>query len=167
MSLPFEIENKRETIRQEVASFGAELLEIQFRRTGSRSIITLIVDKDGGVTLDDCVKINQRIGQVLDDLTAAIAAETPGVDFLKGSYFLEVNSPGLDRPLRSERDFTRAKGDTVRLVYRDEGGVTRDYTGEIREVENGSVRFGNPQGRPLEVKLEAIVKATREIRFKK
>lgn len=167
MSLPFEIENKRETIRQEVQTFGAELLEIQFRRVGPRSVITLIVDKDGGVTLDDCVKINQRIGQVLDELTAEIAAETPSVDFLKGSYFLEVNSPGLDRPLRSERDFARAKGDTVRLVYRDVSGVARDYTGEIREVEGGSVRFVRPKGDTLEVKLESILKATREIRFKK
>ncbi len=167
MSLPFEIENKREAIRQEVTALGAELLEIQFRRIGPRSVIALIVDKDGGVTLDDCVKINRRISQMLDELTAEIAAGMPGHNFLNGSYFIEVNSPGLDRPLKSEKDFMRAKGDTVRLVYRDEGGVVRDYVGEIREVANGSVRFGNPQGRPLEVKLEAIVKGTREIRFKK
>ncbi len=167
MSLPFEIENKREAIRQEVTVLGAELLEIQFRRIGPRSVIALIVDKEGGVTLDDCVRINRRVSQMLDELTAEIAAETPNANFLNGSYFIEVNSPGLDRPLKTERDFVRAKGDMVRLVYRDENGMVRDYIGEIREVESGVVRFGNPQGRPLEVKMEGIAKGTREIRFKK
>ena len=61
MSLPFEIENRREEIIAEVEKLGADLLEIHFRSAAGRSVITLIVDKPGGVTLADCVRINQRL----------------------------------------------------------------------------------------------------------
>jgi ribosome maturation factor RimP len=167
MSLPFEIENKREAIRQEVEAFGADLLEIQFRRIGPRSVITLIVDKLGGVTLDDCVKINQRIGRFLDDLTAEISAETPGVDFLKGSYFLEVNSPGLDRPLKTERDFARAVGQTLRLTVRESTGATTQRVGKLESVAEGALRMKLAHGEEISVPESDIVKAVREIQFKR
>ncbi|HTL71474.1 MAG TPA: ribosome maturation factor RimP [Candidatus Eisenbacteria bacterium] len=167
MSLPFEIEQRRDEIRSEVEKFGAELVDISFHHAGHRSVITLIVDKESGVTLEDCVRINHSVSAWLDELSAQYAAG--GTDFLKGSYFLEVNSPGLDRPLKTERDFRRALGQTLRFSWR--GAENRVFTGagDVIAVDDGriTVRFEGGADVPVVLELGSIVKAVREIKFKK
>jgi ribosome maturation factor RimP len=166
--LPIEIEQLRESIRGQIAVLGAELLDINFRRSGSRCFLTFIVDRKGGITLDECAEINARLGDYFDKL----ADESPEASndksgFISGSYMLEVNSPGLDRPLRSENDFTRALGDRIRMVYRDAEGKNRDYTGEAKSVNEGRVSLiDSRSGKTLDVSLSSIVKAVREISFK-
>lgn len=166
MSLPFEIEKKRGEIEREVESEGAELVEIQFRHTGGRSVIALIVDKRGGVTLDECVRINQRVSRWLDDLSVLYEGETG--DFIRGAYLLEVSSPGLDRPLKTEKDFKRAEGQTVKLTWRQADGRVVTAVGQVGAAGEGrvSIRFSDSIG-TMDVPLESIVKAVREIRFKR
>ena len=108
-------------IRSEAELDGVELIEVQYRRAGNRSILTFVVDKAAGVTLDDCADVNKRIGNYLDRETEGDPASPAGrgpAGFLQGSYFLEVNSPGLDRPLRTPKDFERVKGQSVRVAWK-------------------------------------------------
>ena len=156
--LPFEIENRMQAIRAEVERDGIELLEVHFRRSGSmRGVLTLIVDKPGGVTLDDCADVNRRLGSYLDR-----EAETEA-GFLGGSYYLEVNSPGLDRPLRTPKDFERAKGERVRVAWKAENGAGLVATGDLLQVSAESIEVGEKNG-PLRISFTAITKASRDVK---
>src|SRR3989338_2964160 len=136
--LPFEIEKKLEELRHEIEKLGAELVDISVRRSGGRNALVITADKAGGITLDDCAVINRHLSRYLD--------EFPGEGgFFNGPYYLEVNSPGLDRPLKTEKDFLRAKGKIVRVAFRAETGAGLVRVGEVLAVENGFLRLKLPQ----------------------
>ncbi len=73
---------------------GLELVEVQYRREQSGWVLRLIIDKQDGVSLDDCAAVSREISQLLDI-----------EDFIDQAYNLEVSSPGLNRPLKSMADF--------------------------------------------------------------
>ncbi len=158
--LPVIVENKLEEIRGIIEKAGAELIEVNFRRAGSRGILTVIVDKVGGISLDECAAINSQLSLFFDGL-----AETD--IFLEGPYYLEVNSPGLDRPMKTQKDFLRAVGEPVRVIFRTPQGATAERVGEIAEVAADTVKIRVAKdGSFLDVSLDSVVKAVREIKFK-
>jgi ribosome maturation factor RimP len=161
--LPVEIERIADDIRREVEALGAELVDIQFRRSGGRGTLTILADKAGGISLDECAAINRALGVFLDRLSE----DTEGAPAaLRGSYYLEVNSPGLDRPLREERDFKRAAGEFVKLVWRNAEGKTYDLRGRLAAVENGVLKIERlPDGQSVDLPLEAVVKAVRDVKI--
>jgi len=77
-------------------SFGLEVLEVLYEKKFDGMNLTIVIDKDGGVTINDCEKLHKAIDAPLDEL-----------DPIEVSYTLNVSSPGLDRPLKHERDFKR------------------------------------------------------------
>ena len=156
MSLPVEVESSRERIVEEIAKLGAELLEIQFRRVGQKSTITFVVDKPGGITLDDCVVVNRALSRLFDEMT----------ELIQGSYYLEVNSPGLDRPLKNQKDFARSLGKKVKAVWRVDSGRTETATGEVLSADETSVRIVDEKGEKT-IAYAQLVKATKEISFKR
>jgi ribosome maturation factor RimP len=86
--------------------YGCELFLIDFVDAGRHSLLRVTIDReDGGVSLDDCAKVSEALSVVLD-------VEDP----VPHGYRLEVSSPGLDRPLRGERDFERYVGRKVKIV---------------------------------------------------
>ena len=169
-ALPLEIESRIEEIRAEIGQNGAELVEVIYRRANQRSILTFLVDKEGGVTLEECAALNQRLGSFFDRL-AEIAPGDAG--FLQGAYFLEVNSPGLDRPLKTSRDFQRVLGKTLRVQSRPPVRQAGDSRGTVDAVV-GKLTGLSGTGIELEVgdakrsiSFEEILKATREVEWKK
>lgn len=107
-----------------LAERGLELVELTCRPQGGQLHIRLLVDQVGGVTLQDCAKANQQIGQALE--TASL---------LEGSYTVEVSSPGLDRPLMSKRDFERAIGEQLRVHVQADDGRIRESQGMLLAVQ--------------------------------
>ena len=156
--LPLEIETRMQAIRSEVEQGGVELIDVQYRRAGNRSVLTFIVDKTGGVRLDDCAEVNRRIGRYLDSETATEGAS----GFLQGSYFLEVNSPGLDRPLRTPKDFERAKGGDVRVAWKTEAGAGLVALGRLLVVDDKGIDVEDKQGRTTRIPYDAVTKASRD-----
>ncbi len=155
--LPIEIENKREEIRTVVDRCGAFLVDISFRRAGNRAFLTVLADKKGGITLGECAEINRLLGAAFDEWGCAA---------LEGGYHLEVNSPGLDRPMRTFEDFSRAIGEKVRVVFRDNPTRTLTLNGEIVSVTDASVTLRNSKANTShELPIHSIVKAVREIKF--
>jgi len=162
MSLPFEIEEKLEAIKGRIGSMGIELVEVSFKKHGSRKVLTFIVDKPGGVTLQDCVEVNQRLGAFFDEVSENPLAKD---ELIKGSYYLEVNSPGLDRPLRTEKDFLRNVGQTLRVVYRaGEGGATQLIVGKLERVQTDRIEMTAKDG-IKQLVLSRIIKAVKEIKI--
>ena len=124
-----------------VNGLGYELVECE--RSGS--LLRVFVDKTGGVSIDDCAHISAHLSQVL-------AVE--GVKYDR----LEVSSPGLNRVLRKERDFTRFAGEKARLKLRVPLEGQRNFTGVLRAVNNGKLEL-EVDGKSLVFDLTNLEKA--------
>ena len=124
-----------------VNGLGYELVECE--RSGS--LLRVFVDKTGGVSIDDCAHISAHLSQVL-------AVE--GVKYDR----LEVSSPGLNRALRKERDFTRFAGERARVKLRVPLEGQRNFTGVLRAVNNGKLEL-EVDGKSLVFDLTNLEKA--------
>jgi ribosome maturation factor RimP len=128
----------RELVTPEVAAVGYDVEDLSVIAAGKRSVVRVVVDKDGGVTLDDVADVSRMISDVLD----RVDEDDPSL--LGTTYVLEVSSPGVDRPLTEPRHWRRNVGRLVRTVPRegspvtgrllaaDEVAVTLDVDGEER-----------------------------------
>jgi ribosome maturation factor RimP len=132
------IEKVGTLVSQELAMMGFELIDIDF----SGSTLRLTIDKPGGVSLDDCVAVNRRVGLLLD-------AQDP----IERSYRLEVSSPGLNRRLKSAREFEHFLGRKVKVQVRE--GISR---GIIKGLQ-GEVILLDVDGAEIQVALKDIIKA--------
>ena len=157
--LPIEIEKRMDRIRTQAEQAGIELVDVQFRRNGSRGVLTFIVDKAGGVTLNECAEVNRRLGEFLERESESAA------DFLKSSYCLEVNSPGLDRPLKSPRDFERARGENVRVAWKTPEGAGLVNTGLSTGMDDHGVELETKTGERIKILFTQMTKAAREIKI--
>jgi len=139
-----QVEELAETL---VVSEGMELVDLEYRRQGPRWVLRLFIDKEGGVTIDDCANISKELGDLLDVK-----------DIIPQAYVLEVSSPGLNRPLRKKEDFSRFVGRKVqlRLVTPMEG--RKKIVGNLVGIENETVIVAAPEGRCL-VTLKDIDRA--------
>lgn len=108
---------------------AAELVDLKFAKEGPKWVLRLFVDKEGGVTLDDCAYFSDRVGSLIDASGAVDRA-----------YVLEVSSPGLDRVLKKEKDFQRFEGKAVRLRLRVPDQGQRNFKGVLRGFADGKVR---------------------------
>ncbi len=95
---------------------GFDLEDVSVQRAGARSLLRVVVDRDGGVDLDSVAEASRVVGEALDAGDDALG------DALPGPYVLEVTSPGVDRPLTAPRHWRRALGRVVRVVT-DQGTV--------------------------------------------
>jgi ribosome maturation factor RimP len=120
----------KEKIRQlaepVIVSEGMELVHVECVKMHTRWIIRLFLDKEGGVTLDDCANISNQLGDIFDIR-----------EVIKGAYTLEVSSPGIDRPLSRDQDFVKYKNSKVNIKtsVKIEGsknfhGILMDYIEE-------------------------------------
>lgn len=105
-----------------------ELVDIDFVKAGAGRILRVLVDKPGGVTVDDCERFSEPFSRALDE-----------ADPIAESYYLEVSSPGLDRPLKSDRDFARFKGERIQIKLTETFEGTRALSGVLNGFEEGCV----------------------------
>ncbi len=114
---------------------GLELVEIEFRPSGKRWLLRIFIDKEGGVTIDDCVHVSRELGRVLDV-----------EDIVEHAFTLEVSSPGLTRPLKGIGDFERFKGRSCRIVTRETIDDRNQFEGEIVDVQGDLVEIKGKLG---------------------
>jgi ribosome maturation factor RimP len=101
--MDFDIKEKiRQLAEPVVASEGMELIHVECIKMHTRWIIRLFMDKEGGITLDDCANISNQLGDIFDIREA-----------INGSYTLEVSSPGFDRPISRDQDFLKYRNSSV------------------------------------------------------
>jgi len=108
------------------ASRGYELADLEIKRQGGGHLVRLFVDRQGGIGLDDLQSVSEEVSAVLD-------AEDP----IPTAYTLEVSSPGLDRPLKTEADYRRFLGRLARLSSYELVDGRRHWTGRLVSVEDG------------------------------
>ncbi|MBI5629531.1 MAG: ribosome maturation factor RimP [Elusimicrobia bacterium] len=107
---------------------SVELVDLKFAKEGSGWVLRFFLDKEGGITMDDCAYLSERIGSLLDTS-----------DIISHSYTLEVSSPGLDRVLKKERDFERFLGKTIRLRLKAPLKGQRNFKGRLLGFKEGKV----------------------------
>ena len=132
-------------------SEGMELVEVEYRREPVGWVLRLTIDKRGGVTLDDCTRISQDMGRSLDV-----------EDCISNAYRLEVSSPGLDRPLKNERDFIRFSGRRIRVKTIDPIGKQKSFKGKLRTCVESRIEM-ETDGGIVEIPLSNIARANLEV----
>jgi ribosome maturation factor RimP len=102
-----------------------ELVDIEFKKEGPGWYLRIYIDKPGGVSLDDCQLISESISEILDE-----------VDPIEQSYYLEVSSPGINRPLKKIEDFERFKDHKIEVkLYAPMNGVKK-LIGTLMELKD-------------------------------
>lgn len=130
----------RELVGPEVAATGYDLEDLTVTAAGKRSVVRVVVDKDGGVTLDDIADVSRSVSDVLDRL------EETDPELLAATYVLEVSSPGVDRPLTEPRHWRRNARRLVTATLREGAPVTgrvlsADDEGVLLEVSGAQQRL--------------------------
>ena len=121
-------QNLQEMLQDAVEDLGCELWGIECQRTGRFMTVRLFIDKDGGVTVDDCADVSRQVSAILD-------VEDPIAD----KYNLEVSSPGLDRPLFTLLQFERYIGQDISVHLRIPVMERRKWQGKLDRIENDMV----------------------------
>ncbi len=110
---------------------GIELVEVQFRREPVGMVLRLLIDKEGGLGIDDCARTSREVAHLME-------VEDP----IDSAYHLEVSSPGLDRPLKTMRDFLRNRNRKVEITFSEPPG--QQMSGIIIDatIDNVSINSG-------------------------
>ncbi|KAA5523760.1 MULTISPECIES: ribosome maturation factor RimP [Haemophilus] len=121
-------QNLQEMLQGAVEDLGCELWGIECQRAGRFMTVRLFIDKEGGVTVDDCADVSRQVSAILD-------VEDPIAD----KYNLEVSSPGLDRPLFTLSQFERYIGQDIAVHLRIPVMERRKWQGKLERIENDMV----------------------------
>jgi ribosome maturation factor RimP len=122
------IDRLHEVISPILWTLGLELIDVVCVGRGPRSVVRVLVDKPGGVTITDCEQAHKALGPALD-----VADPFPH------AYTLEISSPGLDRPFQRTQDYQRAIGKQVNLKLRQPLEGQWRITGELKQVDEALV----------------------------
>ena len=141
----------KELIGPAIQSESMELVDVECLKMKTRWLVRLFIDKERGVTLDDCQKISHLVGDILD------VHEMP-----PGPYTLEVSSPGLDRPLTRDKDFLRFKGQKVGIKTGEKIEGTKNFHGRLMdyiEEQGEKIVVVEVEGKVYRIPREKIIKA--------
>ncbi|MFC1667363.1 ribosome maturation factor RimP [Candidatus Omnitrophota bacterium] len=150
----FMIDKIKEIIEPVLQEEAAELIDIIYRKEANGRVLRLLVDKEGGIVLSDCVRLNERISHVLDES-----------DLITENYVLEVDSPGVDRWFNAKRDYDRAKGRMVRVTLKEAIMDKKEYIGRLQEVSDDLIKVDVKKKGVLEILFEKIIRARQEVEF--
>ncbi|HVS69217.1 MAG TPA: ribosome maturation factor RimP [Mycobacteriales bacterium] len=129
----------RPLVEPVVTTAGYDLEDVVVSSAGRRSVVRVIVDRDGGIDLDEVAEVSRAVSDALDGANA----------FGEAAYTLEVTSPGVDRPLTEPRHWRRNVGRLVevdgikgRILEATDGGVAVEVGGESRHIAYGDLGPG-------------------------
>jgi len=145
-------ERIREIAARVAQDNGLELVHVQAKGSKSNLTIRVFIDKQGGVTHEDCVKVSRQIEAILD-------AE----DFIPSAYLLEVSSPGLERELYSLQDFEKFAGKMAKVRTHTMIDGQKNFRGRIAGIEGEEIAFEDKTRGTLRFPYSAVAKANLEI----
>ncbi|MCF6281178.1 MAG: ribosome maturation factor RimP [Candidatus Polarisedimenticolaceae bacterium] len=149
-SLPEALE---ELIRQPVEMLGYELVGIELTDQGHGKLLRIYIDKEGGIVVNDCSSVSHQVSGVLE-------VEDP----IRGNYFLEVSSPGVDRPLFYIEHYQKFCGKKVKIKMASPFNGRRKFTGQLVAVE-GEIILLEEDGTDYEIPFNLIDSARLVVEF--
>ena len=108
---------------------GYEIVEVEYAKKYNGMNLTIFLDKEGGITLDDCEAFSKEIDPILEELN-------PTND---ESYILNISSPGIDRPLKNEKDFNRNLNKEITLKFYASIDGKKETCGVLKDFSNSSI----------------------------
>ena len=132
---------------------GFELVDIEYAGAGRGTVLRIFIDKESGITVDDCADISREFGLLLDVN-----------DVIPSSYTLEVSSPGLNRVLKNSRDFMRFKGKKVKIRTKEDLYQRRVLIGHLIDFRD-DVASIQVEGHIYHIPFCDIEKANLELEF--
>jgi ribosome maturation factor RimP len=132
-----------------------ELVDVEFLFERGKWLLRVYIDKEGGVTLDDCASVSRELGDLI---------EARGI--INYPYVLEVSSPGLNRPLKKEKDFIRSIGKLVVVTMFKPINSRKKFTGRLTGVGEGVVSLLLDDSTMADLPLKDINKARLKYEFK-
>ncbi|MDD5674566.1 MAG: ribosome maturation factor RimP [Chitinivibrionales bacterium] len=148
------LDELRPQIENKLLELGLELVDIRFAPAGKHTLLRVYIDKPGGVTIDDCENASRELSLMFDV-----------EEFLSTPYTFEVSSPGLDRPLTTERDFLRKKGQKVIVHYRKNDPKILEAHGTVTDCAAGVLTILTVKNGGLSIPLGDIQHAKLELEF--
>ena len=128
------IEEKVENLlKEKIEKLGYDLYDVEYVKEGPEYYLRIYIDKENGIDLNDCEKVNNEISEILDE-----------ANYIKEQYFLEVSSPGIERILRKDKHLEQNKGKEifVKLFKKDELG-NKEYTGILKDFNSEKIELEN------------------------
>ena len=138
------VDELRPLAEKAAAEQGCELWDLEYTREAGERYLRVYIDREGGVSIDDCEAVSRRLDPVLDEM-----------DLIPESYIFEVSSAGAERALKQPSHFARFAGSQVEVkLYRAEHGAKR-HSGRLLAYEDGAV-FIEAGGRELRFTAENV-----------
>lgn len=142
-------------IAEPIAStLGFDLVDIEYIKEKANYFLRIYIDKPGGVSLDDCQEMSQRVGDVLDK-------EDP----ISTPYFLEVSSPGLDRPLKNDKDLKRNLGKEIEVKLYKQLNNQKQIIGILEGFEKDYITIKKENNDFVKIERELIALIKLVIKF--
>ena len=154
MGMVLDRNRMRQLVTMAVESLGYELVDLELKGAGNNSVLRIYIDKPDGIAHSDCGLVSEQVGTVLDV-----------EDVIPHKYTLEVSSPGLDRKLVKESDFSRFEGKLAKIQTRIPLQQQKVFKGRLKGLRGGSVVLELPQGNLLEIPLDVIQEARLEFEW--
>lgn len=136
MSRTSDYEQKTEELIQPILDrLNFELVDIEYVKEGSNWYLRAYIDKEGGITVNDCESVAREMNELLDEK-----------DFIQDSYIFEVSSPGLGRPLKKEKDYLRNKGKEVEIRTYRSLDHCKEFYGILTAWDKETVTINETEG---------------------
>ena len=133
---------------------GFELVDVEFVKEGPNNFLRIYIDKPGGITIDDCQVVSEVINDKLDE-----------IDPIEQSYFLEVSSPGLDRPLKTDKDLKRNLGKDIELKLYQSVEGKKKLLGELISFCEETIKILEDEIGEIDILRTNISKINLAIKF--
>lgn len=141
-------------LAEEVAEeLGYEIVDIEFQNGSKHDLLSIFIYKKEGIDLDDCIEMSRNLEKKLDDL-----------DILKNPYYLEISSPGLDRPLKTKDDYRRNVGKEVDLKLYAPIDGKKEFSFVLDKYDDEFV-YCNIDGEELKIPIKSISSMKQTIKF--
>ena len=132
---------------------GFEIVDVEFVKEGNDYYLRSYIDKEGGITIDDCETVSRRLDQLLDEQ-----------DFISEAYIMEVSSPGLGRTLKKEKDFIRENGKEVDVKLFKAMDKVKEFSGILKGFDADTFTIATEKG-DITVERANVAKISLSIDF--
>lgn len=144
----------REHCEPIIEELGYDLVDLEYVKENNENYLKFYIGKPEGITIDDCQRVSEVVGDKLDEL-----------DPIKESYFLEVSSPGLDRPLKTDKDLKRNLGKEIEIsLYKSLEGKKK-YVGELIGFTDSNIKIMMDNSEEKEIERDIISNIKLSLKF--
>ncbi|MCG1020685.1 ribosome maturation factor RimP [Sutcliffiella horikoshii] len=140
-----------------VKEMNVELVDIEYVKEGSSWFLRVFVDKEGGIDIEDCGTVSEKLSEKLDEL-----------DPIPHNYFLEVSSPGAERPLKKKEDIEKAVGKYVNIKTYEPIDGLKSFEGDLLDFDGDTIKLSmtiKTRKKEVSIPYPKVAKARLAVRF--